>query len=69
MGNGFIIVDEKDWAEMTEDQRSWAVYKTLRSLDERMRKLEKRPVADKCFAFLGGVIGGFLAAIGLRANG
>lgn len=66
---GFIILDEKDWETMTEEQKSWAMFKTLRMVNERLTCLEKNPHIDKCFAFLGGVIGGFVAALGLKFLG
>jgi cytoskeletal protein RodZ len=66
MANGFLVLDENDWEKATPDQRDWMVFKTLKSLDERMSKLEKRPLADKCFSFLGGVIGGFAAILGMK---
>jgi len=67
--NGFIIIDETDWKEATPEQRDWMIFKTLRVLDERMQKLEKRPVVDKCFSFCGGVLGGFLAFLGMKFGG
>ncbi len=69
MENGFIVLDDKDWEGMTAEQRDWAVFKTLKSIDGRLKKLERRPIIDKCFAFLGGIVGGFLAALGIRAGG
>jgi hypothetical protein len=66
---GFIILDEKDWETMTEEQKSWAMFKTLRMVNERLTCLEERPFIDKCFSFFGGVIGGFVAALGLKYLG
>ncbi len=67
--NGFLVVDEKDWIEASGDQREWMVYKTLKSLDRRMQKLEKRTLIDKGFSFAGGVVGGAFAAIGIKWSG
>ncbi len=67
--NGFLVVDEKDWIDASAEQRDWMVYKTLRGLDHRMQKLEKRPLVDKCFSFIGGLIGGVFAAIGIKWGG
>lgn len=69
MANGFLVLDDKDWAAMTQEQRDWAVYKTLRDINCRLTTLEKRPFYDKCLAFFGGVVGGFSAAIGLKFLG
>jgi hypothetical protein len=69
MANGFLVLDEKDWEGATPEQRDWMIFKTLKSVDGRLSKLEKRPVADKCFSLAGGMIGGFLAALGLKWSG
>lgn len=66
MANGFLVIDEKDWEDAKPEQRDWMIFKTLKSVDERLSKLEKRPLTDKCLALLGGAIGGFLAALGLK---
>ena len=68
MANGFLVLDEQDWKDATPEQRDWMIFKTLKSLDSRMGELEKRPFAHKCFAFMGGVIGGFAAAIGIKVG-
>jgi hypothetical protein len=65
----FLVCDDQDWEGMNADQRDWMIFKTLRSMDSRLAKLEKRPVIDKCFAAAGGVIGGFLAALGVKWGG
>jgi hypothetical protein len=69
MANGFLVLDEKDWECATAEQRDWMIFKTLKSLDERMQKLEQRPTIDRCFSFLGGVIGGFAATLGFKWAG
>jgi hypothetical protein len=69
MANGFIVLDEVDWEGMDQDQRSWMLFKTLKSIDARLSKLEKRPLTDKCWSFLGGAVGGFAAALGLKWSG
>jgi hypothetical protein len=66
---GFIVLDEKDWESMTETQRSWAVFKTIKLLHDRICFLEGRPFLDKFLVFCGGAIGGFCAALGLKFLG
>lgn len=66
---GFLVLDEKDWEGMTPEQQSWAIYKTLHSLNARIISLENRTFMDKCFAFVGGIIGGFVAAVGMKYIG
>jgi len=68
MGNGFIIVDENEWKCASSDSRDMMMFATLRSIDDRLKKLEQRPIVDKCFAFLGGAIGGFAASLGIEVG-
>jgi hypothetical protein len=65
MSNGFVVTKE-DWEHMTPAQQSWMLFNAIQALDSRVGALEKRPIADKCFAFLGGIIGGFAAALGIK---
>jgi len=69
MANGFLVLDENDWRGATPEQRDWMIFKTLKSMDERLKALEKRPLMDKCFSFLGGAVGGFAAALGIKWGG
>jgi hypothetical protein len=63
------MVTEKDWEKASDEQRGWWTYQTLQSLSTRMSNIEKRPFYDKCFAFMGGAVGGFAAALGLKFLG
>jgi hypothetical protein len=63
MDERFLVCDEKDWGDMTENQRNWMVYKTLRLMNYRMRVLERW---NKFYSFIGGVIGGVIAALGIN---
>lgn len=69
MANGFLVVDEKDWKELSPERRDWLLFNTLKSMDARLSKLENRPVIDKCFSFAGGIIGGALAYLGIKLGG
>ena len=66
MANGFLVVDEKDWKDLTPERRDWLIFNTLQALDKRMMCIEKRPLSDKCWSFLGGIVGGFAAALGIK---
>jgi len=68
MANGFIVTKD-DWDNMTSQQQSWLTYNAVQEMNKRVERLEKRPFFDKCFAGLGGVIGGFAAALGMRILG
>ena len=63
MDERFLVCDERDWSGMTADQRDFMIFKTLRSMDERLQSLERW---NKALSFAGGMIGGALAAIGIR---
>lgn len=65
MANGFIVT-EKDWGKMEPAQQGWMTFNAIQDLNARLQKLEKRPMVDKCFSFLGGVIGGFAAVLGIK---
>jgi len=66
MANGFLVIDEKDWKELTPERRDWLIFNTLKSMDARLQKLERW---SSCFSFLGGIVGGFVAALGLKWGG
>ena len=69
MSNSYMIIKEKDWEKATEKQKSWMLFNTVQSMDARLKKLEKRPIIDKMFSFVGGVIGGALAFLGIKIGG
>jgi len=69
MENGFLVLTEKDWEKMSQEQQSWAIFNTMQSMSRRLTDLEKRPLMDKCWSFMGGVIGGFAAALGIKWGG
>jgi len=62
--NGFIV-SEKDWENMTPAQQGWLTYEAVQNMNNRVVKLEKRSLTDKACAAAGGLIGGFLAYLGL----
>ena len=64
-----FVIDENDWENMTESQRLWIVFKTIRLLHDRVCVLEGRPFVDKFLTICGGAIGGFAAALGLNFLG
>jgi len=73
MSDSFIIVDEDDWQKATMDRRSWMIWNTLKSLDNRIKNIEfqlKRNLfVEKVSSFAGGILGGALAVfayIGLK---
>lgn len=66
MSNGFLVVEEEEWENADAEQRSWMTFKTLKNIDLRLQKLEKKSLFDKAAATVGGVIGGAVAAIGIK---
>ena len=67
MANGFVVTKE-DWEHMDPIQQGWMMFNAIQSIDGRVAKLEKRPTIDKCFSFMGGVVGGFAAALGIKVG-
>jgi surfactin synthase thioesterase subunit len=64
-GNGFIITKDT-WENMPQEQREWLLFDTMQDMNTRLKAVEKRPLTDKCFSFLGGVVGGALAYLGIK---
>jgi hypothetical protein len=68
MANGFVVTKE-DWERMTPAQQSWMTYNAVQNMDDRVQKLENRKWLNSGCSFTGGVIGGFLSALGLKSVG
>jgi len=64
MANGDIPSWEEWNEQLTEDQRNYSLYKTLQSMDKRMKNLEKKNKFDTGCSIVGGMVGGFIAIIG-----
>lgn len=69
MANGFLVLNEHDWEKASPEQQNWMTFRTLKSIDARLSKLEKRPVVDKLYAFMGGIIGGIVSFFGVKLGG
>ena len=69
MENGFLVISEKGFGIMTDEEKQWAIFNTLKSIDARLKTLEKRPFVDKCWSFAGGIVGGAAAALGIKWGG
>ena len=66
MGNGFIVMDEIDWDGQSAEQRDWLIFKTLKSIDERIQKIEQRKWKYEALAAGGGMVGGMVAVMGMK---
>ena len=64
-GNGFVITKET-WENMPAEQREWLLFDTMQDMNRRLKLVEERPFRDKCYSFFGGLIGGALAAAGIK---
>jgi len=62
-----MIINEKDWEKASPDQQSWMVFNTIQSINASLEKLEKRSFLHKICAFGGGIVGGALAYVGIKA--
>jgi hypothetical protein len=63
-----MTVTERDWEHMSTDNRDWLVFSTLKSMDKRLEVIETKSRFDKCWSFLGGVVGGVAAALGIKVG-
>ena len=68
MSDSYMVITEKDWEQADEKMRSWMLFNTVQNMNCRLKKLERRPVVDKIYAFVGGIIGGAAAYIGLKVS-
>lgn len=66
MANGFLVIDEKAWEDTAPENRDKLIFLTLQAIDQRLCQLEKAGFYHKAYATGGGVIGGILAALGVR---
>lgn len=66
MANGFLVIDEKAWDKTEPENRDKLIFLTLQAIDGRLCKLEKAGFCHKTCATIGGLIGGALAAIGIK---
>jgi hypothetical protein len=69
MPNGFFVLNEKDWANMTPLQREWAIFNTMQSMHNRLLSLEKKGWISKACATMGGIVGGIAAVVGFKLAG
>ena len=64
-----MIITDKDWENATEEQRSWMLFNTMRDVNSRLERLEKRSfLVDKIYSFFGGILGGILAWLGIKIS-
>jgi hypothetical protein len=68
MANGFIVTKE-DWEHMSPAQQSWMTFNAVQDMNARVSRLEKRSLFDKVCSTVGGIIGGFLAFLGVKLGG
>ena len=67
MANNFETIDNWEaWQGLTQAQRDYELFRILHNLDRRLVFLERRPWFDKALVFCGSILGGALAALGIR---
>jgi len=64
-GNGFIITKET-WEHMSQEQRDWVLFDTMKNLTNDVKSLKRW---NKCTSFLGGIVGGVAAVLGIKLGG
>ena len=67
MANNFEIINNWEaWQGLTREQRDYELFRILHNLDRRLASLERRRWFDKGLVFCGSILGGALAALGIR---
>lgn len=66
MSNG---ITRETFESMEVDAKLNVLFDYAVETKRRIETLEKRPIVDKCFAALGGMIGGAAAYLGLKIGG
>ena len=66
MANGFIVVEKEDWERATKEDRDLMVYNTLKSINDRIAKLEKQVMFRTALNFFGCVSGGALGMFAIH---
>lgn len=68
MSDSYMVITEKDWEKADEKARSWMLFNTVQNMNCRLKKLERRPLIDKMYAFGGGILGGAMAYLGIKVT-
>jgi len=66
MGNGFIVVCKDNWKKASPEEREEMTYQTLENIHNRLTAIENKSVLNMAYSWTGGLIGGGLAALGLK---
>ena len=68
--NGFLVITKEDWVAMTAEQKEWATFNTLQSMNNRLYVLEKKSwfnrICVSVGAVVGGAAGGILTTMGMK---
>jgi predicted signal transduction protein with EAL and GGDEF domain len=69
MANGFLVIDKDAWETVNDEERNKILFATIKSIDMRLKAIEKRPIIDKVCATVGGAVGGALTLLGFKIWG
>ncbi len=69
MANGFLVIDKDAWETVNDEERNKILFATIKSIDMRLKAIEKRPFFDKVCSTVGGAVGGALAFFGFKIWG
>lgn len=64
MVNGFLVITKEDWKAMTPEQKEWAMFNTMQSMNERLQVLERKSWFNRICVSIGAVVGGAIGGIG-----
>ena len=60
--NGFSVKQE-NWKRLPSEEKEWLLFDAVQDMHKRIARLESW---NKPFALIGGIVGGFLAALGCK---
>ena len=61
-------VGKEEWEHIPTETKLWMIFSTMGSINKRLQALENKSRYDKCWSFLGGVLGGAAAALGIKVG-
>jgi len=69
MANARMTIDEDTFRGMTSDKKLWLIFSNYGPLEQRVKKLENRRLWDTAKILVGSLIGGIIAALGIKWGG
>ncbi|MFH0926269.1 MAG: hypothetical protein V1872_11700 [bacterium] len=62
----YFVVDEQTWKRIPANEQVWMIYKNQVETNSRLDRLERTNFIKSLSAFIGGIVGGSLASLGVK---